>query len=218
MYIKVDNHYCSILYDTEVLLVLKVLHGSVPFANVWLQYTLTLCSAQTRFQCTVFLFDLAYSSISRKKKRAVIVTYCIFQLNFWIHVAFAIMQKKLTFLIRVTLYLRDVYLISELANYEKNVTRALFKHNAYRKAASIIAKYPSKIASGDEAKKLVSIKLEERKRKVSHFTLLHYCIYLYVWILVVIYLGDNVSTSYIDTLSWLLMHCFFIKEFMEDIK
>lgn len=42
----------------------------------------------------------------------------------------------------------------ELANYEKNVTRALFKHNAYRKAASIIAKHPTRLKSGDEAKKL----------------------------------------------------------------
>lgn len=42
----------------------------------------------------------------------------------------------------------------ELANYEKNVNRAIHKHNAYRKAASVIAKYPTKIKSGAEAKKL----------------------------------------------------------------
>ena len=28
----------------------------------------------------------------------------------------------------------------ELANYEKNVNRNVFKHNAYRKAASVISK------------------------------------------------------------------------------
>ncbi|XP_016386842.1 DNA polymerase beta-like isoform X3 [Sinocyclocheilus rhinocerous] len=43
----------------------------------------------------------------------------------------------------------------ELANYERNVNRAIHKYNAYRKAASVIAKYPQKIKSGAEAKKLV---------------------------------------------------------------
>ncbi|KAJ8338789.1 hypothetical protein SKAU_G00355750 [Synaphobranchus kaupii] len=42
----------------------------------------------------------------------------------------------------------------ELANYERNVNRAVHKYNAYRKAASVIAKYPQKIKSGTEAKKL----------------------------------------------------------------
>ncbi|XP_043938911.1 DNA polymerase beta isoform X1 [Protopterus annectens] len=44
--------------------------------------------------------------------------------------------------------------LTELANYEKNVNRAIHKYNAYRKAASVIAKYPTKIKSGAEAKKL----------------------------------------------------------------
>ncbi|KAM3830851.1 DNA polymerase beta isoform 1-T1 [Vipera latastei] len=48
-------------------------------------------------------------------------------------------------------------LLSELANYEKNVNRAIHKYNAYRKAASVISKYPSKIKSGSEAKKLDGI-------------------------------------------------------------
>ncbi|XP_022081994.1 DNA polymerase beta-like isoform X2 [Acanthaster planci] len=47
-----------------------------------------------------------------------------------------------------------VDVLSELANYEKNVTRQMHKYNAYRKAASTIAKYPEKITSGKEAKKL----------------------------------------------------------------
>ncbi|KAM7018328.1 DNA polymerase beta [Tautogolabrus adspersus] len=52
----------------------------------------------------------------------------------------------------------------ELANYEKNVNRAIHKHNAYRKAASTIAKYPNKIKSGEEAKKLdgVGAKIAEK--------------------------------------------------------
>ncbi|XP_072255015.1 DNA polymerase beta [Pyxicephalus adspersus] len=43
----------------------------------------------------------------------------------------------------------------ELANYERNVNRAIHKYNAYRKAASVISKYPTKIKSGAEAKKLI---------------------------------------------------------------
>ncbi|CAL8236611.1 unnamed protein product [Boreogadus saida] len=45
----------------------------------------------------------------------------------------------------------------ELANYEKNVNRAIHKYNAYRKAASTISKYPEKIKSGTEAKKLEGV-------------------------------------------------------------
>ncbi|XP_044861238.1 DNA polymerase beta isoform X1 [Mauremys mutica] len=88
--------------------------------------------------------------------------------------------------------------LSELANYEKNVNRAIHKYNAYRyrrnlcfqreslendcpynvgtrarylrinskfrKAASVISKYPSKIKSGAEAKKLegVGAKIAEK--------------------------------------------------------
>ncbi|XP_042328476.1 DNA polymerase beta isoform X3 [Sceloporus undulatus] len=52
----------------------------------------------------------------------------------------------------------------ELANYERNVNRAIHKYNAYRKAASVISKYPSKIKSGAEAKKLdgVGAKIAEK--------------------------------------------------------
>ncbi|CAL1614929.1 unnamed protein product [Knipowitschia caucasica] len=52
----------------------------------------------------------------------------------------------------------------ELANYEKNVNRAIHKYNAYRKAASTISKYPNKIKNGEEAKKLdgVGAKIAEK--------------------------------------------------------
>ncbi|KAG8011822.1 DNA polymerase beta [Nibea albiflora] len=52
----------------------------------------------------------------------------------------------------------------KLANYEKNVNRAIHKYNAYRKAASTISKYPNKIKSGEEAKKLdgVGAKIAEK--------------------------------------------------------
>ncbi|XP_005998646.1 DNA polymerase beta [Latimeria chalumnae] len=54
--------------------------------------------------------------------------------------------------------------LTELANYERNVNRAIHKYNAYRKAASVIGKYPSKIKSGAEAKKLdgVGAKIAEK--------------------------------------------------------
>ncbi|XP_071585111.1 DNA polymerase beta isoform X1 [Heliangelus exortis] len=54
--------------------------------------------------------------------------------------------------------------LTELANYERNVNRAIHKYNAYRKAASVIARYPSKIQSGAEAKKLdgVGAKIAEK--------------------------------------------------------
>ncbi|XP_040270760.1 DNA polymerase beta [Bufo bufo] len=52
----------------------------------------------------------------------------------------------------------------ELANYERNVNRAIHKYNAYRKAASVISKYPTKIKNGAEAKKLdgVGAKIAEK--------------------------------------------------------
>uniref|UniRef100_A0A8D0DS24 DNA polymerase n=1 Tax=Salvator merianae TaxID=96440 RepID=A0A8D0DS24_SALMN len=48
--------------------------------------------------------------------------------------------------------------------YERNVNRAIHKYNAYRKAASVISKYPTKIKSGAEAKKLdgVGAKIAEK--------------------------------------------------------
>ncbi|NXE27088.1 DPOLB polymerase, partial [Ardeotis kori] len=54
--------------------------------------------------------------------------------------------------------------LTELANYERNVNRAVHKYNAYRKAASVISRYPSKIRSGAEAKKLdgVGAKIAEK--------------------------------------------------------
>ncbi|KAJ8414130.1 hypothetical protein AAFF_G00067280 [Aldrovandia affinis] len=54
--------------------------------------------------------------------------------------------------------------LTELANYERNVNRAVHKYNAYRKAASVISKYPEKIRSGTEAKKLdgVGAKIAEK--------------------------------------------------------
>lgn len=47
--------------------------------------------------------------------------------------------------------------ILELAEYERTVTRAFHKYNAYRKAAISIATYPTRFKNGKEATKLVWI-------------------------------------------------------------
>uniref|UniRef100_A0A4W5R6V6 DNA polymerase n=1 Tax=Hucho hucho TaxID=62062 RepID=A0A4W5R6V6_9TELE len=56
----------------------------------------------------------------------------------------------------------------KLANYERNVNRAIHKYNAYRKAASVISKYPQKIKNGEEAKKLDGVGKEIAK-KIDEF-------------------------------------------------
>ncbi|KAK7506743.1 hypothetical protein BaRGS_00002218 [Batillaria attramentaria] len=58
--------------------------------------------------------------------------------------------------------------LMELANYEKNVSRAMHKYNAYRKAAGVIAKHPTPITSGDEAKKLEGVGAKIAK-KIDEF-------------------------------------------------
>ncbi|KAF6208418.1 hypothetical protein GE061_016874 [Apolygus lucorum] len=45
----------------------------------------------------------------------------------------------------------------ELADFEKNVSRNIHKHSAYRKAANVLATHPTRIKSGDEARKLNGI-------------------------------------------------------------
>jgi len=50
-----------------------------------------------------------------------------------------------------------VQFLMELANFEKNVSRAMHKYNAYRKAAGSVSKLTNKISSGDEAKKLEGV-------------------------------------------------------------
>ncbi|XP_067121922.1 DNA polymerase beta-like [Centruroides vittatus] len=45
----------------------------------------------------------------------------------------------------------------ELAEYEKNVSRNIYKYRAYRKAAETLAHHPTRIKNGEEAKKLDGI-------------------------------------------------------------
>ncbi|KAG8229141.1 hypothetical protein J437_LFUL009210 [Ladona fulva] len=56
----------------------------------------------------------------------------------------------------------------QLANYEKNVSRNIFKHNAYRKAASSLASYGKRIKSGEEARKLDGVG-DKIAKKIDEF-------------------------------------------------
>lgn len=56
----------------------------------------------------------------------------------------------------------------ELANYERNVSKNIYKYNAYRKAASTLSALPDRIKSGEEAKKLPGIGAKIAK-KIDEF-------------------------------------------------
>ncbi|XP_012253755.2 DNA polymerase beta-like [Athalia rosae] len=56
----------------------------------------------------------------------------------------------------------------ELANYERNVSKNVYKYNAYRKAASTLASLSYRIKSGDEAKKLPGIG-DKIAKKIDEF-------------------------------------------------
>ncbi|KAK9754824.1 DNA polymerase beta palm [Popillia japonica] len=56
----------------------------------------------------------------------------------------------------------------ELAEYEKNINRNMFKHKAYQKAANILAAYPTRIKSGKEARKLDGIG-EKIAKKIDEY-------------------------------------------------
>lgn len=54
--------------------------------------------------------------------------------------------------------------VSELAEYEKNVTRDNHRYSAYRKAAVTLAEHPIRIKSGDDAKKLKGVGVKIAKK------------------------------------------------------
>lgn len=56
----------------------------------------------------------------------------------------------------------------ELANYERNVNKNIYKYNAYRKAAKSLAEYPTRIKSGEEARKLSGIG-EKIAKKIDEY-------------------------------------------------
>lgn len=59
-------------------------------------------------------------------------------------------------------------MLSELADYEKNVNRQVYKYNAYRKAARTIIDHPTKITNGKEAKKLEGVG-EKIAKKIDEY-------------------------------------------------
>jgi len=58
--------------------------------------------------------------------------------------------------------------LTELADYEKNVSRNIHKYNVYRKAAATIAAHPTRISSGAEAKKLPGVG-DKISKKIDEF-------------------------------------------------
>ncbi|KAL1501552.1 hypothetical protein ABEB36_006853 [Hypothenemus hampei] len=58
--------------------------------------------------------------------------------------------------------------LSELAQFEKNVSRNIHKYNAYRKASATLAVHPTRITSGAEAKKLPNIG-DKIAKKIDEF-------------------------------------------------
>ncbi|XP_033225029.1 DNA polymerase beta-like [Belonocnema kinseyi] len=58
--------------------------------------------------------------------------------------------------------------LTELADYERNVSKNIYKYNAYRKAASTLSKLPERVKSGAEAKKLPGIG-EKIAKKLDEF-------------------------------------------------
>lgn len=58
--------------------------------------------------------------------------------------------------------------IAELANYERNVSKNIYKYNAYRKAAGTLSGLSERVQSGGEAKKLPGIG-EKIAKKIDEF-------------------------------------------------
>ncbi|KAL6440532.1 hypothetical protein ACFW04_003206 [Cataglyphis niger] len=56
----------------------------------------------------------------------------------------------------------------ELADFERNVSKNVYKYNAYRKAAGTLSTLPERVKSGDEAKKLPGIGVKIAK-KIDEF-------------------------------------------------
>ncbi|XP_018566003.1 DNA polymerase beta-like [Anoplophora glabripennis] len=58
--------------------------------------------------------------------------------------------------------------LTELADYEKNVNRDIHKYSAYRKASSVLSNHPTRIKSGEEARKLKGIG-EKIAKKIDEY-------------------------------------------------
>lgn len=58
--------------------------------------------------------------------------------------------------------------LQELAQYERNVSKNVFKYNAYRKAAATLGALPERVKSGEEARKLPGIG-DKIAKKIDEF-------------------------------------------------
>lgn len=58
--------------------------------------------------------------------------------------------------------------ITDLANYERNVSKNIYKYNAYRKAVATLSGLPERVKNGQEAKKLPGIG-EKIAKKIDEF-------------------------------------------------
>nr|CAD7260743.1 unnamed protein product [Timema shepardi] len=69
--------------------------------------------------------------------------------------------------VKVTVGVNNMGIV-KLANYERNVNRNIYKYNAYRKAASILAEHPVRIKSGEDARKLNGVG-DKISKKIDEF-------------------------------------------------
>lgn len=69
---------------------------------------------------------------------------------------------------KVTFHNLFCFCFIELANYERNVNRNIYKYNAYRNAAIALAAHPTRVQSGEEARKLHGVG-EKISKKIDEF-------------------------------------------------
>lgn len=58
--------------------------------------------------------------------------------------------------------------LMELANYERNISKNIYKYNAYRKAAGTLSNLSERVKNGNEARKLPGIG-EKIAKKIDEF-------------------------------------------------
>lgn len=80
-------------------------------------------------------------------------------------ICFSLSNLKNSFTIRFVIIW---WILSELANYERNVTKNIYKSNAYRKAATTLGKLRERVKNGAEAKKLPGIG-DKIAKKIDEF-------------------------------------------------
>jgi DNA polymerase/3'-5' exonuclease PolX len=75
---------------------------------------------------------------------------------------------ELLYYLKKFLNICNLSFFTELADYERNVSRNIYKYNAYRNAATALAGHPTRIQSGEEARKLNGVGAKISK-KIDEF-------------------------------------------------